>query len=52
MASLWPIMMLVLSGFFIGGVYSAVKAKIPLMAVIAGIAAIMCGVAAVLWWDV
>lgn len=52
MASVWPIMMLVLCGFFIGGVVSAVKAKIPLLAIFSGVAAILCGVAAVLWWDV
>jgi len=45
-------MMLVLCGFFIGGVVSAVKGKIPVLAVISGIAAIMCGAAAILWWDV
>ncbi len=52
MASVWPIMMLALCGFFIGGVVSAYKAKIPLLAVLAGIAAILCFVAAVVWWDV
>jgi hypothetical protein len=52
MDSLWPIMMLVLCGFFIGGVISFAKAKIIVLAVACGIAAVMCGVAAVLWWGV
>lgn len=52
MATWWPIIMLVLGGFFVGGVVSFARQKIVIMAVGCGIAAIMCFVAAYVWWGV
>ncbi len=51
MASWVPIMMLVLAGFFVGGLISFVRSKSTVGSIISGIAAILCGFAAYSWWQ-
>lgn len=51
MNSFWPIMMLALTGFFIGGVIAFTRAKIPVLAIGMAVAAILSATAAILWWD-
>lgn len=51
MASWVPFLMLVLAGFFAGGVISFAKTKRwPLVAVLA-VAAVLSVVAAIVWWE-
>ncbi|MGA9147347.1 MAG: hypothetical protein WBZ04_07315 [Candidatus Nanopelagicales bacterium] len=51
MTSWWPIVMLGLTGFFIGGVIAFTRAKIPVLAIGMGIAAVLSGAAAWAWWQ-
>lgn len=50
MTTWWPIIMLALMGFFIGGVIAFIRAKIPVLAIGMAIAAVLCGFAAWAWW--
>lgn len=50
MTSWWPIIMLGLTGFFIGGVIAFIRAKIPVLAIGMGIAALLSASAAWAWW--
>lgn len=50
MNSFWAIIMLFISGLFIGGVISFVRNKQILFAIGSGVAAVLSLVAAVMWW--
>lgn len=43
--------MLVLAGFFAGGVYSTVKAKNWVFAIGCSVAVVLCLVASAMWWQ-
>lgn len=51
MTSWWPIIMLGLTGFFIGGVIAFIRAKIPILAIGMGVAALLSLTAAWAWWE-
>lgn len=46
-----PILLLALTGFFIGGVISFAKNKLMLPAVVMAIAALLAGAGAFAWWN-
>lgn len=50
MTSWWPIVLLALAGFFIGGVYSFAKTKRWFATGVMAMAAALCLVGAALWW--
>ncbi len=50
MGSWWPFILLVLAGFFIGGVISFARTKRWFGVVVLGIGAVLCIVGAALWW--
>lgn len=50
MTSWIPILLLALAGFFGGGVYSTIRAKAWIPAIVCVICLILCLWGAVLWW--
>lgn len=50
MESWWPIAMLALAGFFLGGTISFIKSKTWVFAIGCGVATVLCLVASIVWW--
>lgn len=52
MSGSWvPFVLLILAGFFIGGIYSFAKTKRWVLVVGMSVATVMCLVGAIAWWN-
>ena len=49
--SWWSLVLLALAGFFLGGVISFARARRVPLAIAMGVAALLCVVGAVAWWN-
>ena len=52
MSGSWlPFVLLILAGFFIGGIYSFARTKRWVLVVGMSVAAVLCLVGAIAWWE-
>ncbi len=46
-----PFALLLLAGFFVGGLISFARTRRPILVVAMAVATVLCLVGAVMWWD-